>query len=159
MWELISNSKGLEDWGPPVRQVRDIDSPEQVGSWRTVVAEFTPRGRALTAEASASATKKQVAHFGERRTEHMEGRSVAYRIEEEDIGMFDLITNVGYRQELAAVGPNRTRVIWTFFHDPRGIVGTLKNPLVRRQQRANRRAALRSLKQWAEANTDTAVPG
>lgn len=151
VWELISDSKQLEKWGPPVREVTIVDAPEKLGSRRIVVGEFTPGGAVITAQESPTARRKKVAHFHERRIEHIEGFKVGYRIEEEDIGIFRVITQVGYTTELESLGQSQTRVVWKFFHNPKGIFGHIMNRLfVLRQQRTNRRGALASLKRYAE---------
>ncbi len=53
VWHHISDSKALEKWGPPVREVTVIDFPEKLGSRRIVVGEFTPSGAVITTEESA----------------------------------------------------------------------------------------------------------
>jgi hypothetical protein len=138
IWPLISDSKRLLDWGPPVRGVQVMGmsgQPEGLGSYRRVDAEFNG----------------QRGHFIERRIEHIEGKKMAVQIEEENFGIFRMITDVGSSLEIKPVGPNKTRVIFSFFHRPKGIVGQIMNRLViLRQQRRNRLAALASLKQYAE---------
>jgi hypothetical protein len=151
VWELISNSKALQDWGPPVREVTVLDYPEVLGSRRIIVAEMTATGAAIGRSASATAPGKRVARFLERRIEHLEGRRIAYRIEEENMGMSRMITEVGFAMELFPLEENRTRVEWTFLHNTRGLLGALINPLfIRPQQRRNRLAALAALKSHAE---------
>lgn len=151
VWRLIADSQELERWGPPVRQIKVFDLPETIGSRRLVVAEFTPSGGVVTASESAHTAKKQTAHFEERRIEHIEGRKIGYRIEKEDIGMSRLISEVGYTTELEPLGEDRTRVIWRFFHRPRGLFGMVMNRLfILPQQRRNRLGALRALKEYAE---------
>ncbi len=151
VWRLISDSQELERWGPPVRHVTVLDLPEILGSRRIVVAEFRPGGGAVTASESPRIAKKQTAHFEERRTDHIEGRKVGYHIEKEDIGMFRVISDVGYTTELEALNQESTRVTWRFFHRPRGLMGTLMNRLfILPQQRRNRLGALRALKEYAE---------
>jgi hypothetical protein len=151
VWELISNSKALEDWGPPVREVSVLDHPEVLGSRRIIVAEMTAGGAAIERNESATATGKRVARFLERRIEHVEGRKLSYRIEEENMGMSRMITEVGFAMELFPLEANRTRVEWTFLHNTRGLLGALVNPLfIRPQQRKNRLAALAALKSHAE---------
>ena len=138
IWPLISDSKRLLDWGPPVRGVQVMGmsgQPEGLGSYRRVDADFNG----------------QQGHFIERRIEHIEGKKMAVHIEEENFGIFRMITDVGSSLEIESVGPNKTRVIFSFFHRPKGIVGQIMNRLViLRQQRRNRLAALVSLKQYAE---------
>lgn len=151
VWQLIADSKMLEKWGPPVREVTVIDSPEKLNSRRIVVGEFTTGGAVITAEESAKVQRKKVAHFHERRIEHVEGRKIGYRIEEEDIGMSKMLTEAGYTTELEFLGPNETRVVWKFFHNPKGVFGHTMNRLfILRAQRKNRLAALASLKRYAE---------
>lgn len=153
VWQLIADSKELENWGPPVRQVVVHDVPEVLGSRRTVTAEMTSSGVAVTAEESATVKKKQVVHFVERRIEHVEGRKIGYRIEEDDMGLSKAITEVGFTMELEELSPRTTRIVWNFFQNPKGIFGRVMTPLfIRPRQRANRLAALRSLKRCAELN-------
>jgi len=74
----------------------------------------------------------------------VEGRKIGYRIEEEDIGIFKVITEVGYTTELEPIGPNRTKVVWKFFHNPKGIFGHIMNRLfILRRQQKNRRGRSR----------------
>lgn len=140
IWPLISDSKRLLDWGPPVRGITvmgPLGQTEGLGSYRRVDAEFDG----------------QRGYFIEKRIEHIEGKKMAVHIEEENFGIFRMITDVGSSLELEAVGPNKTRVIFSFFHRPKGVVGHIMNRLViLRQQRWNRLAALASLKQYAEKN-------
>jgi Polyketide cyclase / dehydrase and lipid transport len=79
IWPLISDSKRLLDWGPPVRGVQVMGTsgqPEGLGSYRRVDAEFNG----------------QRGHFIERRIEHMDGKKMAVQIEEENFGIFRMIT-------------------------------------------------------------------
>jgi Polyketide cyclase / dehydrase and lipid transport len=144
IWSLISDSKRLLDWGPPVRGVQVMGTsgqPEGLGSYRRVDAEFNG----------------QRGHFIERRIEHIEGKKMAVQIEEENFDIFRFLTDVGSSLELEAVEPNKTRVIFSFFHRPKGIVGHIMNRLIiLRQQRRNRLAALKSLKDYAEKNNHRA---
>jgi ligand-binding SRPBCC domain-containing protein len=151
VWRLIADSTALVRWGPPVRQVIVSGQPEQLGSMRTVVAEMTRGGTAITADRSATARDKKIARFVERRIEHVEGRKIGYRIEEDNMGLSRLITEVGLTMEIEPLGENETRLVWTFHHNPRGILGALMNRFfVRPQQRRNRLAALTALKRYAE---------
>jgi hypothetical protein len=127
----------LCNWGPPVRGVKILtnDGHEGPGTWRRVDAEFDGKK----------------GHFLERRIEHVEGRKIAVLIEEETFGLFRLLSEVGSSLELEPLGPHQTRVIFTFFHNTKGVTGYLMNRLVvLRQQRRNRLAALASLKKYAE---------
>jgi len=137
VWPLIADSRLLPEWGPPVRAVEVLGPPgsEGLDSRRRVDAEFDgKRG-----------------FFVERRIEHQPGRRIAYVIEEESFGLFRVMRRPGFSLELEPSGSGATRVVFTFFHDPKGILGHLLNLLViRRAQRRNRLAALASLKRRAE---------
>lgn len=138
IWSLISDSSRLPEWGPPVRSVDVLGEPrdpERLGSRRRVHAEFDgKRG-----------------HFVEVRTEHEEGRKVAYLIEEETFGLFKVMSRPGFSLEIEPAGKDATRVVFSFFHEPKGLLGSLLNVLViRRAQRKNRLAALASLKERGE---------
>ncbi len=138
LWTLIADSTLLPDWGPPVRKVDVLGQPgqtEALGSRRRVEAEF----------------EGKKGYFVERRTEHIQGRKIAYLIEEESFGLFQVITEPGFSIEIELAGPSQTRVVWSFFHNPKGLMGHILNSFVLlRQQRRNRLAALASLKQHAE---------
>ncbi len=138
MWQLIADSRELVRWGPPVREVTVLDGEqgkEGLGSRRRVVAEFD--GNRGT--------------FVERRDLHVEGTAVGYVIEEESFGLFRILSQPGFALELAALGPDRTRVTFSFFHDAKGLFGHVMNVLVvLRSQRKNRLAALASLREYAE---------
>lgn len=136
VWTLIHDSTLLPEWGPPVRQVEVLgDREETLGSRRRIHAEFDgKRGQ-----------------FVERRNVHEPGRKIGYVIEEETFGLFKVMTEPGFTLELEAVEGGRTRVVFAFFHEPRGILGRVLNRLViLRQQRKNRLAALASLKRRGE---------
>lgn len=138
MWTIIHDSRELARWGPPVRGVTVLDaSPgeEKLGSRRRVDAEMD--GRRGT--------------FVERRDLHEDGRAIGYVIEEESFGLFRIMSSPGFSLELEAEGAARTRLIFTFFHDPRGILGHVMNAwVVLRAQRKNRLAALAAIKVYAE---------
>ncbi len=137
LWTLISNSMELCNWGPPVRGVKILtdDGHERLGTWRRVDAEFDGKQ----------------GYFIERRIEHIEGTKIAVLIEEETFGLFKLLSEVGSSLEIEPVASNRTKVIFTFFHNTKSVIGSIMNRLVvLRQQRRNRLAALASLKKYAE---------
>lgn len=142
MWTLIHDSRELARWGPPVRGVTVLDAEpgrEMLGSRRRVEAEMQGKRGA----------------FVERRDLHVEGRAIGYVIEEETFGMFRIITSPGFSLELEPTGPRSTRVVFTFFHDPRGILGHVMNVIVvLRAQRTNRLAALAALKAYAERGVE-----
>ena len=61
--------------------------------------------------------------------------------------------------QLEPLGPGQTRLTWSFFHQPRGILGRAMNRLViLRQQRSNRLQALASFKAYAETGTTRPDP-
>ncbi len=138
LWPLIADSTLLPDWGPPVKKVVIIgqsDQPESLGSRRRIEAELNGKK----------------GYFVERRTQHIQGRKIAYLIEEESFGLFRVMTEPGFSLEIVSVGPSKTRVVFSFLHNPKGLLGHILNMLViLRQQRRNRLAALASLKQYAE---------
>lgn len=145
LWPLIADSTLLPDWGPPVRKAEVLspsDQPEGLGSRRRIEADLNGKKGS----------------FVERRTEHLQGRKIAYLIEEEDFGLFRVLTQVGFSIELESAGADSTRVIWSFFHRPKGLLGHLLNRLViLRQQRRNRLTALAALKHHAERSWQPAI--
>jgi uncharacterized membrane protein len=143
LWPLIADSRQLLKWVPPVVAVEVVDEPEGVGSRRKVYARFGRRS----------------GQFVERRIGHEERRLMAFQIDEETFGLFRFLAQVGSVMELEPLGPARTRVVWSFFHEPRGPLGRVMNRLViLRQQRHNRRRALASLKAYAETGRERPQP-
>jgi hypothetical protein len=141
--KLISNSLELCNWGPPVRGVKVLsdDGQEGPGTWRRVDAEFDG----------------EQGHFIERRIDHIEGRKIVILIEEETFGLFRLLSEVGSSLEIEPLGPNKVKVIFTFFHNTKGVLGHVMNVLfILRQQRRNRLVALASLKKYAEQSSSLA---
>jgi carbon monoxide dehydrogenase subunit G len=138
VWRLIGDSTELVNWGPPVRKVEVLGPSgraEGLNSRRRVDADFD--GKA--------------GFFVERRTDHVDGRRIEYLIEEESFGIFRVMSEPGFAMEIEEAGPGRTRVVWSFFHNTKGVLGALLNPFViLRQQRRNRLAALQALKSYAE---------
>ena len=142
LWPLIADSMELCNWGPPVRNVKILsaDGKECPGTRRRVDAVFNGKP----------------GHFVEQRIEHIEGRKMAVIITEETFELFQLLSEVGSSLEIAPLGPNKTQVTFTFFHNPKGLVGQIMNSVViLRQQRRNRLAALASLKRYAEQSVET----
>jgi hypothetical protein len=137
LWQVISDSKELPNWGPPVRSVEVIsqdEGAEKLGSARKIQAEF---GR-------------KSGYFIEHRVEHVEGRKIGYLIDEDSFGLDRILLRMGFSLELDATEDQATRVTFSFFHDPKGLKGLVMNPVIKLQQRRNRLAALRSLKRHAE---------
>jgi uncharacterized protein YndB with AHSA1/START domain len=146
VWELVADSRLLPKWGPPVKGVELVDQfdrPEGLGSRRRVDAKFGDRQ----------------GHYLERRIAHDPPRRMAFLIEAETFGLFRMLDAVGSVIDLEPDGPDRTRVTWTFFHRPHGLVGHVMNRIViRRQQRRNRLAALASLQRYAESGQERPTP-
>jgi hypothetical protein len=143
LWPLISDSRQLVKWGPPVVGVEVLDEPEGVGSRRKVYAKFGGKS----------------GQFMERRIEHVEGRLMAFQIVEETFGLFRFLAQVGSVMEIEPLGPNCSRVVWSFFHEPQGLLGRVLNRLViLRQQRGNRLSALASRKAYAETGRERPIP-
>ncbi len=141
LWSLIVDSKRLLDWGPPVTGVElidPVDEPENVGSYRRVDAELNGK----------------TGHFIERRIEQIEGKRMRFVMEDETFGLASLLKDVGSAMEVEALEPGKSRIIFSFYHTPKGIIGHIMNHLViLKQQRPNRLAALKSLKAYAESLT------
>lgn len=136
IWPLIADSRELPSWGPPVQSVNvmgDADESERVGIRRRVEARFG----------------KKAGYFLEHRVQETPGRMIAYVIDEDDFGLARLMSRPGFSLELERLGVRKTRVVFSFFHDPHGI-GRVLNPFIKVQQRRNRVAALASLKREAE---------
>lgn len=145
LWPLIADSKQLMNWGPPVVAV-ELLPIEQVGSRRLVQASF---GR-----------KK--GQFTERRILQREGEggyAMAFVIEADTFGLDKMLANIGSLMELRSEGSSATELRWSFFHEPRGLLGRVINRVViLRQQRANRRRALESFKAFAETGVIRPTP-
>ena len=139
VWPLIKDSKRLEDWGPPVQKIEVYLAPQQreegVGSKRKVYAKFT---------------EKRKGWYQEIRTEQIEGRKVTFLIYEDSFGMSKILKDVGASIEVVPEGANKTRFIFTFYHRTKGFMGWLMNPMIKMDQKKNRRAALQSIKNYTE---------
>jgi hypothetical protein len=144
LWPLIADSSQLTRWGPPVVSVEILDAPEQEGSRRTVHAKF---GR-------------KEGRFTERRIVHDEDSyAMAFVIEADTFGLGKMLTCIGSLMVLEPVDSGRTRLTWSFFHQPRGAVARVMNRLViLRQQRTNRLRALASFKSYAETGATRPTP-
>lgn len=114
--------------------ISNASDPERLGSARKVHAEF---GR-------------KSGYFLEHRVEHIEGRKIAYLIDEDSFGLDRVVSRPGFSLELDPEGDHATRVTFSFFHDSKGLKGRIMNPMIKFQQRRNRLAALSSLKRCAE---------
>ena len=144
LWPLIADSTQLTKWGPPVVSVEVLDEPEQEGSRRTVEAKF---GR-------------KEGRFTERRIIHDEDDyAMAFVIEADTFGLGKMLTNIGSLMQLSPIDSGRTRLTWSFFHQPRGGLARVMNRLViLRQQRTNRLRALESFKAYAETGATRPTP-
>jgi hypothetical protein len=114
LWDLIADSHRLPSWGPPVTGVQvltDAGEPERLGTARRVHARFGRRS----------------GWFLEHRVQHVQGRRVAYLIDEETFGLSRLVSRPGFSLELIPLDDGGTRVVFSFFHDPRGVQGGLLN--------------------------------
>jgi hypothetical protein len=96
--------------------------------------------------------------FRERRIVHEPPHRMVFVIETETFGLSRFIRDSGTLMELEATPEGHTRLTWTFFHQPNGILGRLMNPVILRQQRRNRLRALGSLKAYAEHGTTRPQP-
>ena len=139
VWEAIANSKVLETWGPPVDSVEvhlpSGSSSEQVGTPRTVYAHFG----------------KKSGHFREHRTEHVEGKKIAYILDsDEGLGVTKVLKYPGFIMELTEIDANQVSVLFQFYHKPKGL-GKLLNGMIKSQQKKNRHEALVSLKEYCES--------
>lgn len=142
VWSLISNSKRLEDWGPPVEKIEVYlasgQTEEGLGSKRKVYAKFS---------------EKRKGWYEEIRTEHIEGNKIAFLIYEDSFGMKKILTDVGASMEVVSEGKDKTRFIVTFYHRTKGFMGWLMNPVIKMDQKKNRLKLLQSIKQYAEGGT------
>jgi len=144
LWPLIADSTQLTQWGAPVKAVEVLDHPETVGSRRRIEATFGKK--------TGTFRERRIIHDGE----HL---AMAFVIEEDSFGIGKLLTNVGSLMELRPVTQSRTALVWSFFHQPRGVLGRVINRLViLRQQRHNRLRALESFKAFAERGVTRPAP-
>lgn len=144
LWPLIADSGQLLNWGPPVVGVEVLDQPEGLNSRRRVQARF---GRRLGT-------------FTEQRIIHDETHyAMAFVITADTFGLGRLLSDIGSVMQLRREADGQTRLVWSFFHTPRGLPGSLMNKLViLRQQRRNRLEALRSFKDYAETGRTRPTP-
>ena len=139
LWPLIHDSKQMESWGPPVEKVEIELLPDQdrenIGTRRKVYAKFTEKRRGW---------------YEEVRTGQEEGLSITFRIVRDSFGMDKMLDDVGGKMELEEVAVDKTKFIFTFYHRPKTIMGYLMNPLIKKDQKANRLKALQSFKSYVE---------
>lgn len=139
IWPLIHDSMQMVHWGPPVEKVEVIletdQHREEVGSKRIVHAVFSP---------------KRSGWYKEIRTEQLEGQKVTFLIYEDSFGMGKMLTDVGASMELFSLNEAQTEFVFTFYHRPKNLLGWLMNPIIKADQKKNRRKALQSIKQYVE---------
>ena len=139
LWPLIHESMQMESWGPPVEKVEIELLPDQdrenIGTRRKVYAKFTEKRRGW---------------YEEVRTGQEEGLSITFRIVRDSFGMDKMLDDVGGKMELEEVAVDKTKFIFTFYHRPKTIMGYLMNPLIKKDQKANRLKALQSFKSYVE---------
>jgi hypothetical protein len=84
---------------------------------------------------------------------------MAFIIEADTFGLGKMLTDIGSLMQLDPIDPRRTRLTWSFFHQPRGALGRVMNRLViLRQQRTNRLRALESFKAYAVTGATRPTP-
>jgi len=139
LWTLISDSKEMENWGPPVRGVTLLDcqrGQEKIGSCRRVGYDLGG---------------KRKGYYSERRTEQVPGKRIAFEIYEDSGPILKFLSRPGAALDIESAGPGKTRVIFSFYHDPRGLGRLLNRLVILPDMRKNRLAALQSLKRYAES--------
>lgn len=137
LWPLVSDSRYLSWWGPPMRwvQIHDLKGGiEAVDSRRTVHAEF----------------KLRRGTFDEIRREYVPMSRVSWEILADTFGTLKVTRNTGAALELERVDERRTKVTFLFYHDAKGIGRLLNGPVILPQMRRDRILALVSLKKYAE---------
>ena len=124
---------------PPVRGVTHIDcqrGQEKIGSCRRVGYDFGG---------------KRKGHYFERRTEQVPGKRIAFEIYEDSGPILKVLSRPGAALDIEPAGPGKTRVVFSFYHDPKGMGRLLNRFVILPDMRKNRLAALQSLKRWAES--------
>lgn len=143
VWEAIHNSNEMVVWAPPVNGVEislvDGQKTEQLGSVRKVLVDFG---------------KKQDGYFIEKRTVHIEQKSVGYEIFEETIGLFKVAKFPSFQINLFKVGNNQTRIEFNIFMSPKGFMGHLMKGMINKQFKKSNLEGIASLKSYLE----TGVP-
>ena len=139
VWPLIVDSKQMENWGPPVQKVDvrllDGQNVESVGSYRKVYAKFS---------------EKRTGWYEEVRTDQQNGKSVTFLIINDSFGMAKLLEDVGARMAVEPINATTCRFDFTFYHRPKNLMGRIMNPLVKADQKKNRKKALLSIKSFVE---------
>ena len=142
VWQLIKDSKRLEDWGPPVQKVEIY-----------LVEGQTEEGEESKRKVFAKFTEKRKGWYKEIRTEQVVGRKITFLIYEDSFGMAKILKDVGGAMEVVPEGKDKARFIVTFYHRTKGFMGWLMNPMIKMDQKKNRLKMLQSIKQYAESGT------
>ena len=116
----------------------------------TLLEGQTTEGLGSIRKVHAMFNEKRRGWYREVRTEHVDGRSIAFLIYDDSFGMDRMLSDVGGRMELEPVEDGRTQFTFTFYHRPKNLLGRVMNPIIRGDQRKNRLKALESIKQFVE---------
>ena len=93
---------------------------------------------------------KKEGKFQEIRTMQIDGRKIEFLIYQEPFGLKRFLQDIGGAMEVIEETEEKSRFIFTFYHRTNGLLGWLINPIVKKQQKKNREAALLALKNYTE---------
>ena len=139
VWQAISDSKVLHLWSPPVNNVTILSNgSETIGTARECHLTFG----------------KKTGIFKEHRTVEISDKKIEYSIDsEKGIGIHKILKNTGFGLEIFPISQNLVEIEFKFYHDTKGILGFLMNPMIKSQQNKDRHLALLSLKEYCENQT------
>ena len=133
VWRILEDGARLPEW---MTLVKATDAKrETLGAVRHCDVELAGRAGKVV----------------ERCVECVPGRTIAWRMESETLGMSKHFAEFGFGFELDPAGPHRTRVRTYTSYRPTGVVARLLDVLVlKRKYREVRRMALDGLRRLAE---------
>ena len=99
----------------------------------TLLEGQTTEGLGSIRKVHAMFNEKRRGWYREVRTEHVDGRSIAFLIYDDSFGMDRMLSDVGGRTELEPVEDGLTHFTFTFYHRPKNLLGRLMNPIIPRR--------------------------
>lgn len=140
VWNAIYNSQVLDKWSPPTDSVevflKNGQTSEGLGTKRKIYATFG----------------KRKGSFMEHRIEQEEGKSISFMIDsDEGLGVTKILRYPGAFMGITNSKNGTITVEFIFYHNTKGIMGWLLNPMIKSQQKKQRHGALLSLKKYCES--------
>jgi uncharacterized protein YndB with AHSA1/START domain len=145
VWAVVSDSRLLAEWAPPVKAVSDVSAgPEGVGTTRLCEVEFGGRAGTMT----------------ERCVEFEPPRRVAYAVQEDSLGFGRMFADYGFTMTIEGAADGASIARTDTYYTPRNRVFWLLNVLFMRRRFASTVDELLSgLKRSSEMRLDQRSSG